>query len=74
MEWRRADGLTLPADAVLKGNDLIIAIAWVQSSDAGTYICSVRNLAGRTENTTILNVFSESGLCTCNVCFPIIRE
>ena len=61
MEWRRADGLTLPADVVQRGNDLIIAR--VQSSDAGTYICSVENLAGRVENTTVLNVFSESGLC-----------
>ena len=59
MEWRRTDGLTLPADVVQRGNDLIIA--QVQTSDAGTYICSVRNLAGRAENTTILNVFSKSG-------------
>ena len=61
MEWRRADGLTLPADVVQSGNDLIIAR--VQRSDGGTYICSVESLAGRAENTTMLNVFSESGLC-----------
>ena len=55
MKWRRPNGL------VLGGNDL--TIARVQSSDAGTYICSVENLAGRAENTTVLNVFSKSGLC-----------
>ena len=61
MEWRRADGLTLPADVVQRGNDLIIAR--VQTSDAGTYTCSVENPAGRAENTTVLNVFSKSALC-----------
>ena len=73
MEWRRADGLTLPADVVQSGNNLIIA--QVQSSDAGTYICSVENLAGRAENTTVLNVFSKSGLCNIQKEFlSIIRE
>ena len=55
VEWRLADGSIPPSGVVQSGNDIVLA--QVESSHAGTYVCSVQNLVGTVEDRAVLNVF-----------------
>ena len=54
VSWTRFDGSPLPLGAQENGAELIIAAA--NSSHCGTYVCSVSNLAGISQDEATITV------------------
>ena len=57
VSWTMADGSLLPLGVQENGNEIFIALA--TSSHTGTYVCTVNNLAGTSQDEVIVNVFCE---------------
>ena len=55
--WTMAGGSPLPVGMQENGNELIIPLA--SSSHSGTYVCSVSNLAGTSQDEAHLIVFGK---------------
>ena len=55
VSWTMADGSPLPVGVQENGNELFISTA--SRSHPGTYVCSVKNLAGTSHDTVTLNVY-----------------
>ena len=53
-----AGGSPLPVGVQENGNEILIAVA--SSSHSGTYVCSVSNLAGTSQDEAIINVLCKS--------------
>ena len=53
--WTMVDGSPLPVGVHENGNELFISAA--SRSHSGTYVCSVRNLAGTSHDTVTLNIY-----------------
>ena len=56
--WTMAGGSPLPVGVQENGNEILIAAA--SSSHSGTYVCSVSNLAGTSQDEAIVNVLCKS--------------
>ena len=64
VSWTMADGSPLPVGVQENGNEIFIARA--ASYHPGTYVCSVGNLAGTSQDEAIVNVYCE---CFAELCF-----
>ena len=58
VSWTLSDGSPRPVEVQENGNELVIAAA--TSSHPGTYVCSVSNLAGSSQDEAIVTVY-----CKC---------
>ena len=68
--WTMSDGSPLPMGVQENGNTLVIASA--ASTHLGTYVCSVRNLAGTDEDEVTLTVFCECFRIICDLILILI--
>ena len=57
VSWTLSDGSPLPLGVQENGNELVIAAA--TSSHPGTYVCSVSNLAGTSQDEATVAVLCE---------------